>query len=131
MIDWDSVESALENAEGIAFDGCHKIYVLLDYRQVRLMREYEYAHIETSDMRTEEEMLATLKEWFEKSCALRFVQSVESGYENADDMYDTLIEQGATDEEECEECYEVGCYGDCYEDEDEDEEEEEEDEEDE
>lgn len=125
MIDWDSVEDALENAKGIAFDGCHKIYVLLDDKQVGLMREYEYDHIVTRDEQDEEVMLTTLKDWFEKSCGLRFVESVESGHADANDGFTTLIEQGATDEEECEDCYEVGCYGSCSDWEDEDDEEDE------
>ena len=124
MIDWDSVEDKLEDAKGIAFDGCHKIYVLMDDKQVGLMREYEYDNIFTKDEQNAEVMFGTLKTWFEASCALRFIEAVESGHEDANDGFTTLIEQGATDEEECEDCYEVGCYGTCsdWEDEDEDEE---------
>ena len=31
---WFDVETALESADSIAFDGCHKIYVLMDTREI-------------------------------------------------------------------------------------------------
>jgi hypothetical protein len=124
MIDWDSVEFRLDETKAIAFDGCHKIYLLLDDEQVGLMREYEYDHIITKDEQPAEVMLGTLKEWFAKSCGLRFVEAVETNHEDPNAGFETLIEQGATDEEVCEDCYEVGCYGSCSDWEDEDEEDE-------
>jgi hypothetical protein len=127
MIDWDLVEEYTENAQGIAFENCHKIYVLMDTEQVALMREYEYDFVHTAEEMSSSEMLATLKEWFEKSCPLRFVEATET--KNEDTEFTTLIEQGATDEEECEDCNDPTCRGVCYndtEDEDEDEDEDEE-----
>jgi hypothetical protein len=130
MIDWDEVEYAVEDAKGIAFDTCHKIYVLMDTEQVEQMREYEYDLIHTSEEKTPSEMLDTLKEWFEKSCPLRFIQAVETNTEDPNAGFTTLIEQGAKDYEECEDCNDPTCRGVCAdydeeEDEDEDEEEEE------
>lgn len=66
MIDWNAVEDAVENARGIAFENCHKIYVLMDTYQVALMREYEYEFVITDQEQTPSEMLATLKDWFEQ-----------------------------------------------------------------
>ncbi len=130
MIDWTDTEFAVDDAKGIAFDTCHKIYVLMDTEQVEQMREYEYELIHTSEEMTPSQMLATLHEWFEKSCPLRFIQSVATvSADDEDSGYETLIEQGATDEEECEECYTKGCNGDCEYDEEEDEDDEEEEEE--
>jgi hypothetical protein len=128
MIDWDIVEDAVEDAKGIAFDTCHKIYVLMDTEQVEQMRVYEYEEIRTSEEMTPSQMLDTLKEWFEKSCALRFIQAVETNTEDPNAGFTTLIEQGATDEEECEDCNDPSCRGVCMDyDEDEDEDEDEED----
>ncbi len=124
MLDWDSVEYRLDEAKGIAFDGCHKIYVLMDDEQLAKMREYEYDHIVTKDDQPAEVMLGTLKTWFANSCGLRFIEAVETNYEDANLGFTTLIGQGETDDEMCEDCYEVGCYGTCYDDEDEDDEDE-------
>ena len=38
MPNWGKVEGALIGAKGIAFDGCHKIYVLLDEAQMAQMK---------------------------------------------------------------------------------------------
>jgi hypothetical protein len=126
MIDWDLVEEHTEDAKGIAFENCHKIYVLMDDEQVALMREYEYEFVITSEEQTPSQMLATLKEWFEKSCPLRFIEAVAT--EHGEMVFDTLVEQGATDYEECEDCDDPTCRGACYDyqDEDEDEDEDEE-----
>lgn len=130
MIDWDLVEEYTEDAKGIAFDTCHKIYVLMDTEQVAQMREYEYDLIHTSEEMTPSQMLDTLKEWFAKSCFLRFIQAVETNTEDPNAGFTTLIEQGATEHEECEDCDDPTCQGACYDYEDE-EDEDEEDEEDE
>jgi hypothetical protein len=122
MIDWFDTELAVDNAKGIAFDTCHKIYVLMDTEQVEQMREYEYDLIITSEEQTPSQMLETLKEWFEQACSLRFIEAVETNHEDPNAGFTTLIEQGATDEEECEECYTLGCNGECEDEDDEDEE---------
>lgn len=124
---WEDVESSLYGAKGIAFDTCHKIYVLLDDEQVALMREYEYDLIFTSEEMNPEQMLDTLKEWYEKSCALKFIQAVETNHDDPNAGFTTLIEQGAEqEEEECDLCFSrCGNTCDDYDEEDEDEEDEE------
>jgi hypothetical protein len=129
MIDWDAVEDAVEDAKGIAFDTCHKIYVLMDTEQVEQMREYEYDLIHTSEEMTPSQMLDTLHEWFEKSCPLKFIEAVETNTEDPNAGFTTLIEQGAQDD--CEDCGERGCAGVCNDYDEEDEEEEEDEDEDE
>ena len=39
---WGAVESAVCDARGIAFDGCHKIYIMMDDAQMVQMAEYCY-----------------------------------------------------------------------------------------
>ncbi len=123
MIDWNAVEDAVENARGIAFENCHKIYVLMDTYQVALMREYEYEFVITDQEQTPSEMLATLKDWFEQSCPLRFIEAVATNHEDPNAGFTTLI--GQFEQDDCEDCGERGCAGVCadddYEDEDEDE----------
>jgi hypothetical protein len=123
MIDWSETELAVNEARGIAFDTCHKIYVLMDTKQVAEMREYEYELIHTSEEMTSSQMLETLKDWFEKSCPLRFIQAVETNLADPNAGFTALIEQGASDTEDCDDCGQPDCSGAC-EDEDEDEDEE-------
>lgn len=131
VIDWDEVAYATEDAKAITWDTCHKIYVLMDDEQVAETRGYGYGEepdtFFTCDQMSPSEMLETLKKWFEQACPLRFIQSVETNHEDANAGFTNLIEQGATEHEECEDCDDPTCQGVCadydYEDEDEDEEE--------
>lgn len=121
---WDDVYSSVFDAKGIAFDTCHKIYVLMDDAQVQLMREYEYDPLYTKDEMSDSEMFETLKHWYAESCGLKFISAVSTNYEDPNEGFESLIPQFAEQEEECEDCYERGCKGVCmdYDDEDEDEE---------
>jgi len=102
MIDFDLVEGRIEDAKAIAWDTCHKIYVLMDDEQVALMREYKYDPLITSDEMSPSEMLATVKKWFEESCGLRFVDAVSTNHEDPNAGFETLIAQGEGDEDEYE-----------------------------
>ena len=95
---WGKVEVAVEMARGIAFDGCHKIYVLIDDEQVEMMRGYGYDPLITSDEMEHKEMLATIREWYRNSCGLRFVEAVRSVEGNPNDGYVWLIAQGEDSE---------------------------------
>ena len=76
MIDFDLVYDAIPQAKAIAWDTCHKIYVLMDDEQVAKMREYEYDPLITKDEMSDGEMFDTVKKWYEESCGLRFVEAV-------------------------------------------------------
>lgn len=135
---WDEVQESLVNAKGIGFDGCHKIYVLMDDEQMHLMASYGYGQDEDGSFlinaqgTTTNEMLDTLKKWYEQSCALRFIQAVETVEEDPNLGFDNLIPQGY-EAEFCTDCEKFGadatgyCY-DCQEAYEEDEPEEDEDE---
>ena len=92
---FDKVEEYLANAKGIAFDTCHKIYVLMDDEQMSEMREYGYDPLISADDQTPDEMLATVMDWYEDSCGLRFVQAVYTNHEDPNEGFVSLIEQGA------------------------------------
>jgi len=96
------VKERVSEAKAIAFDTCHKIYLLMDNEQVELMRTYGYDPLITSEEATPEEMLATLQEWYEDSCGLRFIDAVSTNHENPNAGFETLIGQGdfAEDEED-------------------------------
>ena len=90
---WSRVEGALVGAKAITWDECHKIYVLMDEGQVAQMREYEYEEIIEAKDTTPEAMLATLKQWYERSCGLRFIQAVATVEDNPNDGFTSLIGQ--------------------------------------
>lgn len=88
---WQNVEEFIHDARLIAFDGCHKVYLAMDDAEAAWFRE----HYDTIVAGTPTEMLATLHEWFEGSCWLRFIEAV---YRNEDDPnagFVSLIRQGA------------------------------------
>ncbi len=68
MPDWRLVESMADNAIAIHFDGCHKIYLSMDKDQALEMLGYGYEAIQPN--------LETLKDWYNGSCDLRFVNAV-------------------------------------------------------
>jgi hypothetical protein len=92
---WGKVEVAVEMAKGIAFDTCHKIYVLMDDGQMAQMKEYGYDPLIAADTTTPDEMLATIMDWYEDSCGLRFVQAVYTNNDDPNEGFVSLIEQGA------------------------------------
>ena len=92
---WDNVEVALYDAKGIAFDTCHKIYVLMDDEQMTLMKEYGYDPLISAESSTTNEMLSAIMEWYENSCGLRFVQGVRTNHEDPNAGFVDLIPQGA------------------------------------
>jgi len=100
---WYEVSEVLEEAKGIAFDGCHKIYVALDNEQVHQMASYGYgdegSHLITSMTLTPSEMLSTIEDWYAQSCGLRFVEGVRTVAEGQDpnEGFTSLIPQGFGD----------------------------------
>jgi hypothetical protein len=87
-------------AKAIAFDTCHKIYVLMDDEQVALMREYEYETLFTSDELTPRQMSDKVLEWFENSCPLRFISAVSTNHLDPNEGFVHIVEQFAGQEDE-------------------------------
>jgi len=115
---WGEVSEALQDAKAIAFDGCHKIYVALDHGQVDEFLKFGYGYDEGSHLvhsisSTPEDLLATLKSWYADSCPLRFIQAVESGFEDPNKGFTDLISQGYEDEF-CQACESFGANIDGY-----------------
>jgi hypothetical protein len=97
---WDKVALMCEAAEGIAFDTCHKIYVLLDGAQMEQMKEYGYDPLISSGEMTPEEMYGKIRDWYAESCMLRFVSAVRTVKGDPNEGFIDLIPQGADDEED-------------------------------
>jgi hypothetical protein len=100
MTDWKLVEGALHEARGIAFDTCHKIYVLMDDAQMAQMRVAGYDPLLSADDLTPHEMLSTIQKWYAASCDLRFVQAVRTVAGDPNEGFDTLIAQGESSDED-------------------------------
>jgi hypothetical protein len=87
------VQERLLDAKAIAWDTCHKIYILMDDEQVDLMRQYEYAPIVTSDEATPQQMMNLLEEWYGDSCDLRFIDAVTTNHEDPNAGFETVVAQ--------------------------------------
>jgi len=84
------VEEAVSNGVLVAWDGCHKMYVVMDEHSARWFR-HEYRNTACS---TAEDMMNTLHDWWDESCELRFITSV-GNIDREGEYYDDLIPQGA------------------------------------
>ena len=113
MINWDNVYDKMEDAKAIAFDTCHKIYVLMDDEQIAKMREYGYDPLYTKDEMSAGEMYETIKHWYAESCGLKFVEAVSTVEGDPNDGFETLIGQGESETDECYECGFESCDGEC------------------
>jgi hypothetical protein len=99
------VREFTDEAKGIAFDTCHKIYVLMDEEQVALMRSYGYGEddpnaIATSEQLDPAEMATVVMTWFERSCGLRFINAVYSDKSIGHDGFVNIISQFETMDDE-------------------------------
>lgn len=105
-----AIDKALEGAHAITWDGCHKIYILLDETQTKFMQEVGYSEGEDdfflASSVSKQDMFSTLYEWWDTSCGLRFISSIRTinGQPNTNEGFTDVIPQGTdTDEGEEEE----------------------------
>lgn len=87
------MQERVSEAKAIAWDNCHKIYLLMDDEQVELMRGYGYETLITAEESTPNEMFCTLVNWYSDSCGLRFISAVTTNHENPNDGFEDLVEQ--------------------------------------
>jgi hypothetical protein len=83
------LHEVLSDAKGIAWDTCHKIYIMMDDQEVSQMRDYEYDPLLTSADTTPEQMLAEVLRWYNDSCSLRFIDVTSTG-ENGTEFYSLM-----------------------------------------
>lgn len=103
---WSDVKYALNDAKLIAFDGCHKIYLAMDDIEAKWFADnYNEKECSTSLNFTgsPDEMLATIRTWWDESCGLRFISAVSHNEQDPNAGFVTLIPQGAEDEVEVDE----------------------------
>ena len=97
----ERVTTAIMDCEGVAFDGCHKVYILMDKEQVEKMRGYGYGNktdfekgdsrLVTTDDVPRSEMFMLVKDWYRESCMLKFITSVAT--DGGDDEFGNVISQ--------------------------------------
>ena len=94
---WDKVQEC----KAIAWDTCHKIYLLMDDKQVEKMLDYGYGDdmIKATDS-TPEMLLNTLEDWYANSCGLRFIQAVTTVKDYPNEGFEDIIAQFSDSEEE-------------------------------
>jgi hypothetical protein len=102
---WEAVAEATKTAKAIAYEGCHKIYLCMDDKQLAKQREYGYGSegdtsLHTAQHFTPDEMLAIIKNWYDESCGLRFVEAVYHDEKNPNAGYVALIPQFWNEDEE-------------------------------
>lgn len=91
----NDVLDSVQEAKAIAWDTCHKIYVLMDDEQVQKMIEYGYKDdMLTKDELTVEQMMNTLEDWYANSCGLRFIDAVKTVEGDPNEGFTTLVGQG-------------------------------------
>lgn len=94
---WAGVDEHANRALAVAWDGCHKVYLLMDEGQVKEMQGYGYSEGEsallTRNEASPEEMRSLVHDWFEASCGLRFISAVSTVEDNPNDGFFSLISQ--------------------------------------
>ena len=96
----DLVYDRINNAKAIAWDTCHKIYILMDSEQVDLMRGYGYDPLITADQMSSDEMFEVVEDWYESSCSLRFIDAVSTNHINPNAGFQYLSAQFEDQDEE-------------------------------
>lgn len=92
-IDWKLIEQMCRNADSITWDSCHKIYLAMDKKETKEFVSYGYDPIIRKGQLDSKEMAATLKQWYEDSCGLRFISAVFSNAEDPNYGFVQLVPQ--------------------------------------
>lgn len=77
----------INKCKAVAWDTCHKIYVVMDEKEVEQMKEYGYSAMLLSEFFSPDIMYRAVLEWYEKSCSLKFIDAVASN------KFETLVAQ--------------------------------------
>ena len=89
----DLIYDRINDCKGIAWDTCHKIYILMDDEQVELMREYQYDPLITTNEMSTDEMFLLVEDWYDNSCSLRFIEAVSTNHINPNAGFEALVSQ--------------------------------------
>ena len=101
----ERVTEAVMDCEGAAWDGCHRIFILMDKEQVESRLDLGYgtrSDFELGDSRIvtathgmkRSAILAIVKAWWEQSCELRFIMALDSADPTIEEEVGNIIAQG-------------------------------------
>ena len=90
-----SLEDAVNECHSIAWDTCHKIYILMDKERTQDMESYEYDEIVYAEETNPYDMAEIVRNWYESSCSLKFVEIVHTNDDGEVSFY-PLVAQGET-----------------------------------
>lgn len=94
-----ALRTALEDAKALAWDGCHKIYVILDDGALAQMTEYGYGDDDSylvkvgKSAASRRHALQTLHRWWSWSCSMRFITTVHDSPTDPNKGYLSVIDQ--------------------------------------
>lgn len=83
----------INECAGIAWDTCHKIYILMDEEQVTKTEELGYKALVRVQHSTRNLMYSTVLAWYRNSCPLRFIDAVTTVDGNPNDGFETIVAQ--------------------------------------
>lgn len=89
------LEDAVNECHSIAWDTCHKIYILMDAEQTEKMKGYGYEALIEATESNPYDLLELVREWYDNSCSLKFIEVVSTTEEKTDEFY-PLVAQGET-----------------------------------
>lgn len=84
----DNLSEWVEMAHSIAWDECHKIYILMDEKQTEKMREYGYTPVLVNP----DDSLETILDWYEDSCGLRFINAISTQADGTDKYHQVVAQ---------------------------------------
>lgn len=93
------LEEHLRYAKGIAWDTCHKIYILMDDAQVERMRSYGYGDdndpdsLITAEQMSPEQMFDVVNRWYDDSCELKFIEAVTTNLSDPNEGFVSIVPQ--------------------------------------
>jgi len=94
MVDWNKVGAYIKKADSVAWDGCHKIYILMDKEETQKMIEYGYSNPPSVLVPADAGALKVVAEWYRESCPLRFISAVKTVNEGDEgDGFTTVVPQ--------------------------------------
>ena len=82
----------IDTCKAIAWDTCHKIYVLMDDEQVKQTKEYGYDAIIKAEHSTPSLLYSTVLNWYKKSCGLEFIYAISTDDKGESD-FETIASQ--------------------------------------
>lgn len=100
------VKEYVSEAKAIAWDTCHKIYVLMDDEQVELFRGYGYGDwnapesLITIDQMGVSELTTVALTWYKQACGLKFIQAIYSNPDNPNEGFVDILGQFAENEDD-------------------------------